>query len=117
MRPIAVAIVAATLSVPFATESAAPPQKPQQIRGEGCVEPGAETRCLVVRDTKSSNRYILLIKGMQPEIGSGIAFAGIPHTGMTTCMQGTPIDVASWARNDALKCTPGSSPRKWRSQP
>jgi hypothetical protein len=51
---------------------------------------------------------------MQPEIGSGVEFTGVAHNGLTTCMQGTPIDVQTWARKDSLKCTQGSSPRKWR---
>ena len=114
MRPIPIAVFVATLAASFMTGSATPPQKPTQIHGEGCVEPGAETRCIIVRDTKNGNHYILLIKGMQPEMGSGIEFTGAAHNGLTTCMQGTPIDVQTWARKDSLKCTQGSSPRKWR---
>ncbi len=114
MRPIEIAVLAATFSASIATRSAAPPQKSLQIHGEGCVEPGAETRCLIVRDTKSPNRYFLLIKGLQPEIGSGIEFTGLPHHGLTPCMQGASVDVQTWIRKDSLKCTQGSTPRKWR---
>jgi hypothetical protein len=109
MRLFPIALIATTLSV-----IAGPPQKPPQIHGEGCVEPGAEARCLVVTDLKSGNLYTLLIKGMQPEIGSGIEFTGLPHKGVTTCMQGTAVDVQTWAHKDALKCSQTTPPMKWR---
>jgi hypothetical protein len=112
MRPFAIALVLATISASCCTIATA--QKSQQVHGEGCVEPGAESRCLVVKDPKARNLYILIIKGMQPEIGAGIEFAGVPHNGVTTCMQGTPIAVRTWARKDSLKCSQGAPPRKWR---
>jgi hypothetical protein len=79
-------------------------EKPQPIHGEGCVEPGVEAHCLVLTDLKSGNLYSLLIKGMQPEIGSGIEFTGLPHKGATACMQGSAIDVQTWTHKDSLKC-------------
>jgi hypothetical protein len=109
MRLVFVVLIATSLSA-----IAAPPQKPQQIRGEGCVEPGAEARCLVVTDLKSGNLYSLFFKGMQPEIGSGIAFTGYPHRSVTTCMQGTAIDVQTWAPKDSLKCKEKIPPAKER---
>ena len=109
MRLIGLVLLAARLSA-----VAAPPQKPQPVHGEGCVEPGAEARCLVVTDLKSGSLYSLFFKGMQPEIGSGIAFTGYPHRGVTTCMQGTAIDVQTWAPKDSLKCREKIPPAKQR---
>jgi len=114
MRPFAIALVLATVSAFCSLSIPAQAQKSQQVHGEGCVEPGAESRCLVVKDPKAGNLYILIIKGMQPEIGAGIEFSGVPHNGVTTCMQGTPIAVRTWARKDSLKCSQGAPPRKWR---
>jgi hypothetical protein len=91
---------------------AAPTQKPPKVHGEGCVEPGAEAHCFVVRDLKTGNLYNLMIKGMQPEIGSGIEFTGLPHNGVTTCMQGTAIDVQTWTRKTTLKCELQTPPTK-----
>jgi hypothetical protein len=113
MRHLTIAVIAATLSS-VAPASAAPPQRTQQIRGEGCVEPGPEARCLVVKDLKSGSFYNLIFKGLQPEIGSGVAFSGVPHNGVTTCMRGSPIDVQAWSRKDSLKCTQGTAPHKSR---
>jgi len=114
MRPFAIALVLATVSTFCSLSIPAQAQKSQQVHGEGCVEPGAESRCLVVKDPKAGNLYILIIKGMQPEIGAGIEFSGVPHNGVTTCMQGTPIAVRTWARKDSLKCSQVAPPRKWR---
>jgi len=101
-----------TLLAPILFANAAPPQMPQQVRGEGCVEPGAEARCFVVTDMKSGNLYTLLFKDMPPEIGSGIEFMGYPHKGMTTCIQGTALDVQTWTHKDSLKCKENSTPAK-----
>jgi hypothetical protein len=114
MRPFAIAVMATALSASSAPAFSIPPPKSPQVRGEGCVEPGAEARCFTVKDMKSARLYTLLIKGMQPEIGSGIEFSGIPHNGVTTCMQGTAIDVQTWTRKDSLKCSQAPPPRKWR---
>ena len=114
MRPFAIALVLATISAFCFLSTTAPAQKSQPVHGEGCVEPGPEARCLVVKDPKAGNLYILIIKGMQPEIGAGIEFSGVPHNSVTTCMQGTPIAVRSWVRKDSLKCSQGAPPRKWR---
>ena len=88
----------------------ATPQKPPPIRGEGCVESGVESRCLMVKDIKNGMQYNLFVKGIQPAIGSGIEFSGVPHRGMSTCVQGTDVDVVSWVRKD-LKCTDGTAPK------
>ncbi|MGC1423980.1 MAG: hypothetical protein WA354_04195 [Terracidiphilus sp.] len=109
MRLRAVATIAGMLAS-CAIAHGTPPEKPAQLRGEGCVEPGVEARCLVVKDVRSGMLFNLFIKGVQPEIGYGIEFVGVPHRGMTTCMQGTALDVLTWAHRD-LKCTQGTAPK------
>jgi hypothetical protein len=118
MKALATAIFAAGLVISPAQNPPAPQQKPPdpkaaRVHGEGCVAPGAETRCVLVRNPKTGVVFNLLIKGMQPEIGSGIEFTGVPHHSITTCMQGTAIDVESWSRKDGLKCTQPTAPQKW----
>ncbi len=109
MRLLVVAAIAGTLAAsPIAFGG--PPERPPQIRGEGCVEPGVEARCLIVKDVRSGELFNLFVKGVQPAIGSGIEFVGVPHHGMTTCTQGTAVDVLTWARRD-LKCTQGTAPK------
>ncbi len=105
------------LTVPFTvgllascTLLAVPQEKPKEIRGMGCVQPGVETRCLEVTDVRSGALFDLIIKGVQPALGSGIEFVGVPHEGVTTCMQGTAVDVKTWARRN-LKCVQGTAPK------
>jgi hypothetical protein len=109
MRLLAVAAIAGTLAS-YAIAFSESPEKTAQIRGEGCVEPGVEARCLVVKDVRSGVLFNLFVKGVQPAIGYGIDFIGVPHRGMTTCMQGTAVDVQNWVRKD-LKCTQGTAPK------
>jgi hypothetical protein len=109
MRLLILAAIAGTLASPAMAYSG-PPEKPPQIHGEGCVEPGVEARCLVVKDVRSGELFNLFVKGVQPAIGSGIEFVGVPHHGMTTCMQGTAVDVQAWAHKN-LKCTQGTAPK------
>jgi len=87
-----------------------PQEKPREIRGIGCVRPGVETRCLEVSDVRSGVLFDLFIKGVQPAMGTGIEFIGDPHRGVTTCTQGTPIDVKTWVHRD-LKCVEGTAPK------
>ena len=52
MRLLAVAAIAGTLAS-SAIAYSGPPAKPPQIRGEGCVEPSVEARCLIVKDVRN----------------------------------------------------------------
>ena len=85
-------------------------EKPKEIHGMGCVQPGVETRCLEVTDVRSGALYDLFIKGVQPAMGSGIEFVGVPHQGVTTCTQGTAVDVRTWVHRN-LKCVEGTAPK------
>ena len=97
--------MAALVLAGAAGAAAAPDTK--QVNGQGCVKPGVEASCLVVQDAGSGKLYNLLIKGAKPTVGTGIEFTGVPFTGMTQCMQGTPVQVSNWTRKDSIKCTKG----------
>jgi hypothetical protein len=99
---LALATVASVAALP---QAPTPPPRPSQVSAQGCVEPGVEERCLVVKDLKSGILYNLLFKGARPAIGIGIDFTGVLFDGMTYCMQGTPVQVTAWTRNDSLKCS------------
>lgn len=107
--PAALALLLAGHSLALPAQ---PPKRPQ-IRGEGCVVPGEETRCLAVKDVKTGALFELFFKGIQPALGTGIEFTGAPHRGVTTCTQGTALDVLNWIRKD-LKCTEGTAPKPRR---
>lgn len=109
MRTLLAAIAAAALALGSLASLSAQRQRPQ-FRGEGCVAPGVEASCLLVRDVKTDSVYILFIRGIQPAIGTGIDFVGVPHRGVTTCTQGKAVDVLNWARKD-LKCLQGTAPK------
>jgi len=106
MMTVAVLVVAGV----SATGSAA--DKPKQVHGTGCVEPGVEARCVVLKDVKTGTLYNLLFKGPRPQIGDGVEFNGVLFEGMTMCMQGTAVEVADWAHSDSLKCGKGEAPKQ-----
>ncbi len=95
-----------------ATAHAGPDAKPGTLHAEGCVQPGVEARCLVLKDVKSGKLYNLLVKEPRPAIGDGIEFTAAPFEGMTYCMQGIAVTVSSWSRKDSLKCTQAAPPGK-----
>lgn len=91
--------------------AAAAGQEPKPVKGQGCVAAGVEASCLVVKDVKTGILYNLFFKGTKPAVGSGIEFTGVPRDMMTTCMQGTPLEVSNWSRVDALKCSSSPAPK------
>ena len=104
MKRIVLAIVATLVAASAVTAAASPAQDSNQVRVEGCVQPGVELKCLVVKDVKSGKLYNLIINEPRPAVGIGIQFTAVPFDGMTYCMQGIPVKVTGWTRNDALKC-------------
>jgi hypothetical protein len=94
-----------------ATATAGTADKPRQAHGSGCVEPGVEARCLVLKDMRTGTLYNLLFKGSQPQIADGIEFTGVLYGGVTMCTQGVAVDVIEWARNESLKCAQGEAPK------
>lgn len=106
MKRIACLLTATALIAGAAAAGASPAPEAKPVTGQGCVEAGVEAKCLVVKDVTSGVLYNLLIKGTQPEVGTGIEFTGTPYNGMTICMQGTPLNVTKWTRDSSLKCAP-----------
>jgi len=78
--------------------------KPAVIKGSGCVTEAVETKCLMLKDSKTEQMYNLLFTDHPPASGMAIRFKGTEHQGMTTCMQGKPVNVASWKRVKGTNC-------------
>ena len=76
------------------------------IKGSGCVEKAVETSCQVLLDAKTGETYNLLFSGNAPKSGTAISFKGTEHKGMTTCMQGKPVNVSKWKKEKGIKCPP-----------
>ncbi len=76
------------------------------IQGSGCVEKAVEKSCKVLIDTKTGETLNLLFSAKVPKSGTAIRFKGTAHQGMTTCMQGKPVDVTSWKKEKGIKCPP-----------
>jgi adenine deaminase len=105
-------IVLVLTAVMFTTVMAATAEQTQardakQVHAEGCVEPGVEAGCLVVKDMRGGAIYNVLIKGQRPGVGEGIEFTGAPHEGPTSCMQGVAVDVVKWTPKHSLNCSQG----------
>lgn len=96
---------------PAQNELPRPPVNRVPVHGQGCVAAGIQANCLVLHDLKTGRLYNLLVKDIAPPVGLGIEFTGEEHTGPSSCMQGIPVDVTSWARKVSIKC-PRRSQRK-----
>ena len=80
--------------------------KPKTIQGSGCIERAVESKCHVVTDSKTGELYNLLFSAKAPKTGTAIWFQGTEHQGMTTCMQGKPVNVKKWKNEKGIKCPP-----------
>jgi hypothetical protein len=69
---------------------------PNTVSGAGCISKAVEAGCLILKDLNQKTEYNVFFKGKKPNIGTAISFQGQPHSGMTTCMQGTAVDVIQW---------------------
>ncbi len=76
------------------------------VKGSGCVEKAVETSCHVLTDSKTGDTYNLLFSGKVPKVGTAIRFSGTEHQGMTTCMQGKPVNVTKWKKESGIQCPP-----------
>ncbi|HEV2326955.1 MAG TPA: hypothetical protein VGS10_23660 [Terracidiphilus sp.] len=96
----------------------ASPQPPSKkaVHAEGCVQSGVEAHCLVLRDIKTGHLYDLIFKAERPPVGLGIEFIGVLHAGPTTCMQGTAVEVTSWAHRPSIRCVPGQAGKRDRPE-
>ena len=96
----------------WAVSAAAQPHQssqPKTIQGSGCVEKAVESSCHVVTDSKTGDLYNLMFSGKVPKNGTAIWFRGTEHQGMTTCMQGKPVNVTKWKKEKGIKCPPAAS--------
>jgi len=90
----AILLLAALPAVSQTPACTATPAKPAgSITATGCVAPGVEAKCYVLRDTKSGKTYSLFFTGTAPAPGTAITFSGIPFTGVSSCMQANPVAV------------------------
>lgn len=80
------------------------------IHGSGCVENAVENSCHVLIDSKTGNTYNLLFSAKAPKSGTAIRFKGTAYHGMTTCMQGKPVNVSSWKKEKGIKCPAAIQP-------
>ncbi|HXZ81797.1 MAG TPA: hypothetical protein VEG30_17855 [Terriglobales bacterium] len=73
---------------------------PKPVRASGCTRAGVESGCVVLEDFNDKKLYNLLFPAdaKQPAMGVAISFTGTEHQGMTTCMQGTAVNVTKWKR-------------------
>jgi hypothetical protein len=101
------AALAVVMVVPLGAMAQNAKQDGKKVQGAGCVEAGVEAGCLIVKDIKSGKVYNILVKDPRPRVGEGIEFTGTLFDGVTMCMQGTAVEVASWEHKDTLKCGAG----------
>jgi hypothetical protein len=111
MNRVLFTLATITLAASAATAGAGPAPEATEIHAQGCVQPGVENRCLVLKDIRSGKLYNIMVKEPLPAIGSGINFTGTPYDGVTACMQGAPVTVTKWERNNSLKCTQTEAPK------
>ena len=69
---------------------------PNTITGSGCISKAVEAGCLILKDLNQKTEYNVFFRGTKPGIDTAISFEGQVHSGMTTCMQGTSVDVTRW---------------------
>jgi hypothetical protein len=75
------------------------PKPAAKVTGSGCVEPGVEAGCKVLKDAKTGVSYNLFFSSKdQPAFDTAISFEGTSHDGPTTCMQGKAVDVSKWSK-------------------
>ena len=87
-----------------------PAAKPKAIHGSGCIENAVEKSCHVLIDTKTGETFNLFFSAKVPKSGTAIQFKATAHQGMTTCMQGKPVNVTSWKKEKGIKCPPAAKP-------
>jgi hypothetical protein len=83
-----------------------PSAQAKTIQGSGCIEKAVESNCHVLTDSKTGELYNLHFSAKVPRNGTAIWFKGSEHQGMTTCMQGKPVNVKKWSKEKGIKCPP-----------
>jgi adenine deaminase len=95
MRTLAITLLLAALPALAQTPACTTtPAKPAgSVTATGCVAPGVEAKCLVLRDAKTGKTYSLFFNGSAPAAGTAITFTGEPFHGVSACMQSNPVTV------------------------
>ena len=84
---------------------------PNTMTGAGCISKGVEAGCLILKDLNQRTEYNVFFKSKKPDVDTAISFQGQVHSGMTTCMQGTAVDVTKW-HQVKLHCPQEEAPPK-----
>jgi len=90
--------VAGLLALAFvAPASVTPSVADEPIKVTGCVAPGVEAKCLVLRTTTSKTYDITAAKPAPAPGTFGEVDGTLKTEGVTTCQQGPAINPATWA--------------------
>ena len=76
------------------------------VTGSGCIERAVENSCHVVIDSQTGELYNLLFPAKAPQTGTAIRFTGTQQKGATACMQGKPVKVSKWKKEEGIRCPP-----------
>ena|SRR5271165_1416284 len=101
---LAIAIMLSVGSAFAQQSSEAQTKSTARVHGSGCVSKGVESSCLVLTDSKTGKVYNLIFADHVPAAGTAIKFVATEHQGMTTCMQGTAVNVSKWKPLKSIKC-------------
>ena len=71
----------------------------------GCVEPGVEANCLVIKS--GDNAYNVTYATPRPEIGRYGTVTGSVSTKVDICQQGTILEPSTWTPDPAKACPAG----------
>jgi hypothetical protein len=82
---------------PAADQKPKPPaEKGKKVTGTACVRAGVEAGCVMLATTDGKSVYNAL-GPKRPNVGDVVRFSGTTKPGTPTiCMQGTPIELASF---------------------
>jgi hypothetical protein len=95
---LAVLLFSVSWCLALARQDKTSPQA-EVIKAEGCVQPGVEAGCLILKTFDSKQSYNVFFRtGKKPDPGTAISFEGVEHEGPTVCMQGTPVDIQKWTQ-------------------
>jgi hypothetical protein len=76
-----------------------PGEPSNKISGNGCIERGVETGCLITTDARTHQVYNLFFDSKdKPDVGIAISFQGTVVKTPTICMQGKPVRVQKWLK-------------------
>jgi adenine deaminase len=73
MRPVALVLAVMFTAGMAATAGGTPAGDVKQVRAQGCIEPGVEAGCLVVKDIESGKLYHILVKGCDRKLEKGLS--------------------------------------------